>query len=30
VRTFVVLKLTDKRVIRALKERERADGPLSR
>lgn len=30
VRTFVVLKLTDRRVIRALKERERADGPLSR
>ncbi|CAC5356468.1 unnamed protein product [Mytilus coruscus] len=30
VRTFVTLKLTDKRVMRALRERERADGPLSR
>ncbi|XP_076072539.1 uncharacterized protein LOC143044417 isoform X2 [Mytilus galloprovincialis] len=30
VRTFVTLKLIDKRVMRALRERERAEGPLSR
>ncbi|XP_060063442.1 nestin-like [Ylistrum balloti] len=30
VRTFVVLKSTDKRVLRALKEKEKIDGPLAR